>query len=32
VTGAQTSLDPKHMKEWTPNSRYGGRNLGYDSQ
>lgn len=24
VTGAQTSLDPKQMKEWTPNSRYGG--------
>ncbi len=24
VTGAQTTLDPKQMKEWTPNSRYGG--------
>ncbi len=24
VTGAQTSLDPRQMKEWTPNSRYGG--------
>ena len=24
VTGAQTSLDPQQMKEWTPNSRYGG--------
>ena len=23
VTGAQTSLDPLQMKEWTPNSRYG---------
>jgi len=21
---AQTTLDPKQMKEWTPNSRYGG--------
>jgi hypothetical protein len=24
VIGAQTTLDPKQMKEWTPNSRYGG--------
>ncbi|MFP6901135.1 MAG: alpha/beta hydrolase, partial [Opitutales bacterium] len=24
VTGAQTTLDPKQMVEWTPNSRYGG--------
>lgn len=24
VMGAQTTLDPKQMKEWTPNSRYGG--------
>jgi len=24
VNGAQTSLDPKQLKEWTPNSRYGG--------
>ena len=24
VTGAQTTLDPKQMKEWTPNSKYGG--------
>ncbi|MCK5922244.1 MAG: DUF1080 domain-containing protein, partial [Methylococcales bacterium] len=23
VSGAQTSLDPKQMKEWTPNSTYG---------
>src|SRR3954470_1919436 len=23
VTGAQTSLDPAQLKEWTPNSRYG---------
>lgn len=28
VTGAQTSLDPKQMKEWTPNSRYGGHAFG----
>ena len=25
---AQTSLDPKQMREWTPNSRYGGHALG----
>jgi len=24
VTGAQTTLDPQQMKEWTPNSNYGG--------
>ncbi len=24
VTGAQTTLDPAQMKEWTPNSSYGG--------
>jgi acetyl esterase/lipase len=24
VKGAQTTLDPKQMKDWTPNSRYGG--------
>lgn len=24
VNGAQTTLDPAQMKEWTPNSRYGG--------
>ncbi len=24
VMGAQTTLDPKQMREWTPNSRYGG--------
>jgi acetyl esterase/lipase len=24
VVGAQTTLDPQQMKEWTPNSRYGG--------
>ena len=28
VTAAQTSLDPKQMKEWTPNSRYGGHAFG----
>lgn len=28
VVGAQTSLDPKQMKEWTPNSRYGGHAFG----
>ncbi len=29
VTGAQTSLDPAQMKEWTPNSRYGGHAFGF---
>jgi acetyl esterase/lipase len=29
VTGAQTSLDPKQMKEWTPNSKYGGHAFGF---
>ena len=28
VTGAQTTLDPKQMVEWTPNSRYGGHAFG----
>jgi acetyl esterase/lipase len=28
VTGPQTSLDPKQMREWTPNSRYGGHAFG----
>ncbi len=28
VGGAQTTLDPKQMKEWTPNSRYGGHAFG----
>ncbi|MEM7014645.1 MAG: family 16 glycoside hydrolase [Verrucomicrobiota bacterium] len=28
VLGAQTTLDPKQMKEWTPNSRYGGHAFG----
>ncbi len=29
VTGAQTTLDPKQMREWTPNSRYGGHAFGF---
>lgn len=29
VFGAQTSLDPQQMKEWTPNSRYGGHAFGF---
>ena len=29
VTGAQTSLDPLELKEWTPNSRYGGHAFGF---
>jgi len=29
VNGAQTTLDPKQMKEWTPNSRYGGHAFGF---
>ena len=28
-TGAQTTLDPQQMKEWTPNSRYGGHAFGF---
>jgi acetyl esterase/lipase len=28
VTGAQTTLDPQQMREWTPNSRYGGHAFG----
>lgn len=31
VTGAQTTLDPKQMKEWTPNSKYGGHAFGLQS-
>jgi acetyl esterase/lipase len=30
VVGAQTSLDPKQMKEWTPNSVYGGHAFGFN--
>jgi len=29
VMNAQTSLDPQQMKEWTPNSRYGGHAFGF---
>ncbi len=28
VIGPQTTLDPKQMKEWTPNSSYGGHAFG----
>jgi len=28
VNGAQTTLDPQQMKEWTPNSRYGSHAFG----
>jgi acetyl esterase/lipase len=29
VDGAQTSLDPAELMEWTPNSRYGGHAFGF---
>jgi len=29
VNGPQTTLDPKQMKDWTPNSRYGGHAFGF---
>lgn len=29
VSGAQTTLDPAQMREWTPNSRYGGHAFGF---
>jgi iduronate 2-sulfatase len=29
VVGAQTTLDPKQMREWTPNSVYGGHAFGF---
>jgi acetyl esterase/lipase len=29
VLGAQTTLDPQQMKDWTPNSRYGGHAFGF---
>ena len=32
VTVAQTTLDPQQMKEWTPNSRYGGHAFGIFKQ
>ena len=31
VMGPQTSLDPQQMKEWTPNSSYGGHAFGFAS-
>lgn len=31
VMKAQTSLDPQQMKEWTPNSRYGGHAFGFEA-
>lgn len=31
VIGAQTTLDPQQMKEWTPNSKYGGHAFGVTS-
>lgn len=32
VSGAQTTLDPAEMKEWTPNSRYGSHAFGIFKQ
>jgi acetyl esterase/lipase len=29
VDGAQTTLDPKQMRDWTPNSKYGGHAFGF---
>jgi acetyl esterase/lipase len=29
VNGAQTTLDPQQMKDWTPNSSYGGHAFGF---
>lgn len=29
VSAAQTSLDPKQLQQWTPNSRYGGHAFGF---
>jgi acetyl esterase/lipase len=31
VTGPQTTLDPAQMREWTPNSNYGGHAFGFKS-
>ena len=31
VDNAQTSLDPEQLKEWTPNSKYGGHAFGFMS-
>jgi acetyl esterase/lipase len=32
VSGAQTSLDPKELREWIPNSIYGGHAFGFAAQ
>jgi acetyl esterase/lipase len=32
VNGAQTTLDPKQMREWTPNSKYGSHAFGIFKQ
>ena len=32
VVGAQTSLDPKQMQEWTPNMSYGGHAFGFNGK
>jgi acetyl esterase/lipase len=32
VSGAQTSLDPKELREWIPNSIYGGHAFGFAGQ
>jgi acetyl esterase/lipase len=32
VNGAQTSLDPKQLREWIPNSIYGGHAFGFAAQ
>lgn len=32
VLGAQTTLDPKQMKEWTPNSKYGAHAFGIKAE
>jgi len=32
VIGAQTTLDPKQMRDWTPNSRYGGHAFGFSAK
>ena len=31
VSQAQTTLDPRQMKEWTPNSNYGGHAFGFSA-
>jgi acetyl esterase/lipase len=31
VSGAQTSLDPKQLREWMPNSNYGGHAFGFEA-